>query len=170
MNQITLFCSGREYYSYFVEISTFCRNIHVLWILSAFCGIIHVPWILPGFCGYYPNFMDMIRIFHITSYLARNVRHVIHSFVLVVNIIYIGHITSYLARNVCPILHIYSSSESYWCINYFPVCNLIFFSVPSSFHLVCFVREYKLNPNPIQIYVPYFYHFNKSQFIFCLFS
>ena len=63
---------------------------------------------------------------HITSYLARNLCHVIHSFFLVVDIIFIGHIlhsfilvvdiicigqiTSYLVCNVSnssPIFHIY---------------------------------------------------------------
>ena len=38
--------------------------------------------------GYYPHFVDMIYIHHITSYLARNVR---------------------------PIFHIYSFSDSDWC-------------------------------------------------------
>ena len=57
--------------------------------------------------------MDIIRIDHITSYLAHNVHCVLHSFVLaidiicvgyilrgfvlVVDIICIGHITSYLS-------------------------------------------------------------------------
>ena len=49
---------------------------------------LHVPWISSIFGGYYPKF---------------------------VHIICIGHITSYLARNVRPILHIYSSSVSDWC-------------------------------------------------------
>ena len=72
------------------------------------------------------------------------------------DIICIGHITSYLARNVCPIFHIYSSSVSDRCITFPAFCNLIFISIPSSFCLVPFVSEYKLNPNPIQIYVPFF--------------
>ena len=29
-----------------VEVSAFCGNVHVPWILSAFCGNIHVLWIL----------------------------------------------------------------------------------------------------------------------------
>ena len=29
--------------------------------------------------GYYPHFVDTIHIGHITSYLARNFRHVLHS-------------------------------------------------------------------------------------------
>ena len=56
--------------------------------------------------------MDIIHIGHITSYLARNVSHGLHSLVLVVDMIYIGYTTQYLARNVCSIFHIYSSSES----------------------------------------------------------
>ena len=71
-----------------------------------------------------------------------------------INNICIGHIISYLARNVRTIFQIYSSSVSDWCITYFPVCNLIYFSVPSSFQLVHFVSDYKLNPNPIWIYMP----------------
>ena len=61
-------------------------------------GIIHILWI-------YLHFVDIICIGHITSYLACNVHHVSHSFVLVVDIIF-GHITSYLARNIRPISHI----------------------------------------------------------------
>ena len=49
--------------------------------------------------------MDTIGIGYITSYLACNVRHVLYSFVLVVDISF-GHIASYLARNVRPISHI----------------------------------------------------------------
>ena len=49
--------------------------------------------------------MDTIGIGHITSYLARNVFHVLHSFVMVVDIVF-GHIMSYLDRNVHPISHI----------------------------------------------------------------
>ena len=111
-----LFCSGCGYYPHFVDISAFCE--------------------------YYLHFADIIRIGHSTSYLARNVSHVFHSLVLVVDIICIGHIlhsvvlvmdivcigriTSYLACNVCPIFHIYSSSVSDWCITYFHV--VVFFT------------------------------------------
>ena len=35
-----------------VEISAFCVNIHIQWILFAFRWNIHVPWILSKFCGY----------------------------------------------------------------------------------------------------------------------
>ena len=70
-----------------VELSVFCENIHVLWILSAFreistfrgyyphfvyisvfCGNIHVPWILSAFLvcirilWKYPRSVDIIRI------------------------------------------------------------------------------------------------------------
>ena len=48
--------------------------------------------------------MDIIRIGHITVYLALHVCHVIHSFVLVVDTIF-GHIMSYLACNVRHISH-----------------------------------------------------------------
>ena len=91
-----LFCSCLGYYPHFMNI------IRIL--------------------GIYPHFMDIIRIGQIVSYLALNVHHVlhsfvlvvdiicighiIHSFVLVVDIICIGHIKSYLSRNFCPIFHI----------------------------------------------------------------
>ena len=151
-----------------MDISAFRENIRISWILSALRGNIDVPWILSAFSGYYPYLVDIIRIDHITSYLARNVRQGLHSFVLVVDIIYIGHTISYLARNVRPIFHIYSSSESDWCITSFPVCYLICFSVPSSFCLVRFVSGYTLNPNPIQIYVPPFITSIKASFSFPL--
>ena len=67
--------------------------------------IIRILWILSAFRGYYQHLMDTIGIGHITSYLYCNVRNVLYSFVLVVDIIF-GHITSYLARNVHPISHI----------------------------------------------------------------
>ena len=35
-----------------VEISAFCGNIHVTWILCTFYGNIHVPWLISAFCGY----------------------------------------------------------------------------------------------------------------------
>ena len=69
-----------------------------------------------SFCGYYSHFDEIIRIGHITRYLAPNVCHDLQSFVLVNAIIYIGHITSYLTFNVRPIFYIYSSSESDWCM------------------------------------------------------
>ena len=51
-------------------------------------------------------------------------------------------------------IDIYSYSVNTWCITSFPVCNLICFYVTSSFCLVFFVSEYKLNTNHIWIYVP----------------
>ena len=96
--------------------------------------------------------MDIICIGQITIYLARNVFHIIqifvlvvdiiwigyiiHSFVLFMDIICIGHITSYLAHNIHPIFHIYSSIVNDCCINYFPVCNLIYIFVPSYFWIL----------------------------------
>ena len=98
-------------YPHFVEYSHFVDIICILWM--------------------YPNFVDNIRIGHITSYLAQNVCHVLHSSVMVVDIICIGrslhsfvvivdiicicHIMSYLDCNIHPIFHIYSSSVIYWC-------------------------------------------------------
>ena len=88
-----------------LEISAFRGNIDVPRILSAFREIstfrgyyLHFGDI-SALHAYYPHSVDTIIISHITSYLARNVRHIIHNFVLVVDIIF-GHITSYLACNV----------------------------------------------------------------------
>ena len=67
--------------------------------------IIRTPWIIFAFRGYYPDFVDTIFIRNITSYLARNVCSFLHSFIMVVDIVF-GRITSYLARNVHPIYHI----------------------------------------------------------------
>ena len=103
--------------------------------------IIRILWI-SLFCGYYPHFVD-IYVFH--GYYPH-----------LVDIICIGNITRYLDHNVCTIFYIYSSSVSDWCITSFPVCNLICFYVPSSSFLFSFVSEYKLNTNPILIYVPHF--------------
>ena len=85
---------------------------------------------ISAFRGYDPPFVDIIRIGHITIYLACDVHlvlhsfvlvmdiifigHILHIFVLVVDIIYIGRITSYLTHNVRPIFHIYSYIESDW--------------------------------------------------------
>ena len=85
-----------------------------------------------------------------------------------VDIIYIDHIKSYLAPNERPIFNIFSFSESDWCITSFPACNLIIFFCSSSFCLVRFVSEYKLNPNNIQIYVPSSPTSIKAQFSFPL--
>ena len=85
-----------------------------------------------------------------------------------VDIIFNGHIMSYLACNVRTILHIYSYFVCDLCITYFPVCNLICFSVPSYFRLVSFVGEYKFNPNPIRIYLPSFITSMKNSFSFSL--
>ena len=101
----------------------------------------------------------VICIGHITSYLSRNILPVLlvlRSFVLVVHIIFIGRITVYLACNFSSIFHIFSFTVNDWCINSFLVCNLIFFSVPSSFCLFHFVSEYTLNRNCIRIYVTSF--------------
>ena len=150
-----LFCSGRGYYPNFTEIFTF------RWYYPYFVEIY-------TFGGYYLHFVDIIRIGHIMSYISRNVCHGLHSFVLVVDIIYIGHTMSYLSHNLHPIFHIYSSSESDWCITFFPVWCLICFCFPSYSCLVCFLSEYKLNPNPIQIYVPPFITSIKDSFYFPL--
>ena len=95
--EISTFCG---YYLHFMEVSKF-RGYYL-----HFLGIYVLRGYYPHFveistsCGYYPHFVDIIYIDHINSYLARNLHH---------------------------IFHIYSFSESDWCINYFPVCNLIVF-------------------------------------------
>ena len=168
---ITVFSSGLGYYLHFVDI------IHISWKYPHFVDI-------STFCGYCPHFVDIICIGHSTSYLARNVCHVIptfilvvdniyishilHSFVLVIDITCIGHSTRYLACNVLPAIHIYSSSVSDWCIASFPVLKLICFSVLSFFRLVRFVSDYKLNPNPIRIYITPFITSIKANFPFPL--
>ena len=101
--------------------------------------------------------MEIICIGHIMSYIACNVCHILHIYILLVYIICIGHTTTYLAPEVHHILHMYSFSVNYWCINSSTFCNWICFSVPSSFRFVRFVSEYELSPNPISIYVlPFF--------------
>ena len=116
--------------------------------------------------------VNMIWIGHITSYLAHNVHHIIHSFVLVVDIICIGIVMSYLYHNIArihTILLIFSSSVNDWCIISFPICNLICFSIPSSFLFFRFASEYDLNPNPIRIYVTPFITSTKANFDFLIF-
>ena len=115
MSWITIFHSGRGYYRgnirilwkypHSVDIIRISRKypgsvdiIHILWKYPRSVDIIHISWI-------YSHFVDTIGIGHITSYLDHNFCHVIHSFVMFVDIIF-GHITSYLARNVHPIPHI----------------------------------------------------------------
>ena len=100
--------------------------------------IIRILWM-------YPHVVDIIHILWISLIYPHSV-----------DIICIGHIMSYLLNNVHPIFYIYSSSVSDLCITSFTVCNSICFCYPSYFRLVCFVSEYKLDPNPIHIYVPHF--------------
>ena len=125
--------------------------LFVLFVLSVLFVLISRVYLYQS-----PRFICTV---HIMSYLARNVLPVIpvlHSFILIIDIICIYTIMSYLAFYVRPIFHIYSSSVNAWCITYFPVFRLIRFSVPSSFFLFSFVSEYKLNPNYIWIYVHLF--------------
>ena len=111
MSYITLFHSSCGYYPHFWEYPSLVDIIRVSLIYPHSVDIIRILWKYPRsvdiirILWIYPNFVDTTRIFHITSYLARNVCHVLHSFVLVVDIIF-GHITSYLARNIRPISHI----------------------------------------------------------------
>ena len=130
--------------------------IRILWIWSEFHGypctvdVIRILWI-------YPHFVDIVRIL----WISRIYPHF-------VDIICIGHIMSYVACNLRPIFHIYSSSVSDWCITYFPVFNLICFSVTYSFCLVRFLSEYEPNPNLIRIHVPTFITSIKDSFSFPL--
>ena len=73
-----------------------------------------------------------------------------------------------MARYVHTIFQIYSSCISDCCITSFTVCNLICIYIPSSFILIIFVSDYKLNPKPIRIYVPPFITSIKDSFIFPL--
>ena len=66
--------------------------IRISWKYTRSVDIIQILWI-------YPHFVETNGIGHIKIYLARNICHVLHIFVLVADII-VGHITSYLARNV----------------------------------------------------------------------
>ena len=86
-------------YIYFVD--TIC----ILCKYSFSVDIIRILWKYPRPVDI-SEFLGIIGIAHITSYLARNVRHGLHSFVLVVDIFYIDHITSYLATDVCSIFYI----------------------------------------------------------------
>ena len=124
-------------------------------------------------CGYYPHFVDTIRIFLISTFRGYYPHFVdIYAFCgyypHLVDIICISHITSYLACNVRFIFQIHSSSVRNWCITSITVCNLICFSVPSSFRIVCFVIKYKFNHNPIRICVSPFITSIKASFSFPL--
>ena len=88
-------------------LSSFRGNTHVPWILSTFCEYIRILWILSAFCGYYLHWPHYELP---SSYIF----HFIHSFVQVADLIF-GHITSYLARNIRHFFTFYSSSESDWC-------------------------------------------------------
>ena len=95
----------RGYYPHFVEISKF-RGYYPHFVdISALCENYRHSVKISIIRAYYPHFVDTILIFHITSYPDRNICHVIHSFVLVVDTIF-GRITSDLACNVYPISHI----------------------------------------------------------------
>ena len=104
---------------------------------------------------------------HITSYLACNVFHVLHSFFCLWILFLVTLRATYLVMSILY-LTFYSSSESDWCITSFPVYKLIFFMLPLPFALFVFVCEYKLNPNHIRIYVPPFITSIKSGFLFHL--
>ena len=104
----------RGYYPDLVKISTLLGYYPHFVDISALCGYDMHFGEISTFRGYDPHFVDTIDIGQNTSYLARNVRHVVYSFVLVVDIVYIVRAMRYLARNFCPIFRIYSSSESDW--------------------------------------------------------
>ena len=99
--EISTFCG---YYLHFVEISTFCwYHPHFVYIYV--------------FRGYYPHFVEisMFRIYYPHFMEISTSRGYYPHFV---DIIYIDHITSYLACNVRPIIHIYSFIESEWCTSW----------------------------------------------------
>ena len=86
------------------------------WLIYKLYYDITAAFLYPDLRYYFFLVSDIVRVGHITSYLARNFLPVLHIFIMVLvgNIICIGHITSYLDFNVCLILHIYSSSVSDW--------------------------------------------------------
>ena len=94
----------RGYYPDLVKISTLLGYYPHFVDISALCGYDMHFGEISTFRGYDPHFVDTIDIGQNTSYLARNVRHVVYSFVLVVDIVF-GHIMSYLACNVHHISH-----------------------------------------------------------------
>ena len=134
-----------------MEISTFCGHYLHFVEISKFRGYYQHFVDIYVLRGYYPHFVEI-------SMLRRYYPHFVEIstsrgyYLHFVYIIYIDHIIIYLARNVRPISHIYSFSESDWCITSFTVFNLTVFICSSSFCLVWFVSEYKLNYNPVQIY------------------
>ena len=101
----------RGYYPHFKKNPNFVDIIAILWIFKNSVDIICISWKYPGYVDIiciswiYLHFVDTIGIDHIMRYLACNVRRILQSFVLVVDIIF-GHITSCLARDVYPISHI----------------------------------------------------------------
>ena len=106
---------GRGYYRGIIRITCkYPRSVYIIqffWVCLHSVDIIHISWIYPLsvdiilISWIYPHFVDTIPIDHIMSYLARNIYHVLYSFVLAVDIIF-GRITSYIACNVHPISHI----------------------------------------------------------------
>ena len=115
--------------------------------ISTFCGYYLHFVEISRFHGYYPHFVDIYVLhgyyphFVEVSMFRRYYPHFVkistsrEYYLHFVDMIYIDHITSYLARNIRPLSYIYSFSESDWCINYFPVCNLTIFSVSLIFAL-----------------------------------
>ena len=135
-----------------MEISAFCGNIHIPWILSAFFVYIRISWKYPRSVDIihilwkYPRSVDIILILCMYPHFVEIIRiswNYPHS-VDIIRISSVLYLTFYL------------SSESDWCITYFPVCNLMCFYVTYTFRSFFFVSGYKLNPNPIRIYVPPF--------------
>ena len=103
-HSVDIICISRKY-PYSVDIihifGIYLHSVDIIcisWKYPHYVDIIRVSWI-------YPPFMDTIGIVHIKSYLALTVLHVLHSFVLVVDINF-GHVASYLACKVHPISHI----------------------------------------------------------------
>ena len=101
-----------------MEVFAFRGNIHVLWVLFAFRG--YYPHFVDLYVlrGYYPHFVEisMFRRYYPCFVKISTSRGYYPHFV---HIKYIYHITSYLSRNIHPIFHIYSFSESDWCITSF---------------------------------------------------
>ena len=127
-----------------------CPDIICIFYISTFCG--HFPHFvdISLFCGYYLYIMDIVDL----SASCRYYFYWSHYKLLIsICLQYLSHLLILCKWLVLQLL---------------PVCNLIYISVTSSFCIVCFVSECKINPNPIRIYVPLFITLIKYSFYFLL--
>ena len=110
-----------------LEISSFCGDIHIPWILSSFSRNIKVRWILYPFCGYIYTlwilspFRGYIRISWIPSALAT----LQATWLIILVMLYTVSLWSWIlilvevraTQLIISVLFLtsYSSSESDWC-------------------------------------------------------